>query len=166
MTPSGPDFGRGRGIWIRTTGTMLSSVSAQITQHGTLELLTSMFLCRSASGRCSNGSDRTSVSRGSQSRTPASGPLRPCQSQAQTCLAVASGRIVTGTGQVQSSLPMDNEEFLFPGAAGAGVGEHPLVLSVVFVPEVCPIGCQRRHSSLGCISHGTSRRHWCHPSRR
>ena len=90
------------------------------------------------------------------SRMLASGPLRPCQFQAQTCLAVGSGRVVTGTGQVQSSLPIDDEKFLLPGFTGAGVGEHPWVLRVVFVPVVCPLRCQTRPPSWD-VSVDTSR---------
>jgi hypothetical protein len=51
---------------------------------------------------------------------------------------------VTGTGQVQSCLPVDDEELLLAGDAGAGVDEDPLVLLVVLVVGVCPVG---RHVS-------------------
>lgn len=47
----------------------------------------------------------------------------------------------TGTGEVRSGLPVDDEELFLPGHSGAGVDENPLVLLVVLVDGVCPIQC-------------------------
>jgi hypothetical protein len=117
--------------------------------------LTSMHPCHCASGQCSSGSGSWLASRGSRSAAPASLPLcASCVSFMELdgrlprlCKSVGGGGRwgrVTGTGQVQSCLPVDDEELLLAGDAGAGVDEDPLVLLVVSVVGVCPVG---RHVS-------------------
>lgn len=103
---------QGRGTWLRTTGTMLVVWCQQKNSHERnrvvrrhLGILTRKHPCCSASGRCSNGSDRRSASRGSRSTAPASIPLPPRQFWFKRCLVSSLGG-VESPAQVKCS-PVD-----------------------------------------------------------
>lgn len=48
---------------------------------------------------------------------------------------------ITGHGQIKPVGSVDDKELLFPGDAGTGVSERPLVLGVVLVFFVLPVWC-------------------------